>query len=119
MLLLTRLEYTLAFTHFHTSYMIEKHMAGVKGGDGRWTEGGVIATTIACSYPQPAKMNEMEFLPDGEQIKDYVRVYSPDSVNVRAGHLDADIITIGLQRYEVTESQDRVSHHRIIMKRLR
>jgi hypothetical protein len=116
---MTKPEYAQAFACFHTTYVIEKHTAGAKGNDGRWTAGAIIATTIACSYPQPVKMNEMEFLPEGEQIKDYVRVYSAAPVEVRSGGVDSDIITIGTHRYEVTESQDRVSHYRIIMKRLR
>lgn len=110
--------YRYEFACFHTRYVLDRHVAGVKDIEGRWEESPTTELTFDCSPPQPVKMNELEQLTDGEQIRDYVRVYSPDLVQTREGDVDADIIHIPPYRYEVVSVHNRQTHYRIIMKRL-
>lgn len=111
-------QYRAEFADFHISYNVERFVAGSKDGSGRWVAGSSSIIVITASPPQPIRMNELTLLEDGEQIADYVKIYSPDKLNTRLGAIDADIIQYDGNRYKVVQVENRESHYKIIMKRL-
>lgn len=116
---LTRAEYENIFNVEHKAYVLRTYGAGSKDLEGVWNKGSVSLSTIIASYPQPVKMNELVQLNEGESVADYVRIYTTDPVFLRLGVLDGNQIEENPKKvYTITSIHNRVSHIRVIMKRV-
>ena len=77
--------------------------AGSRDAEGKWTPGTETSSSIEVIAPQPVKADEIEQLPPGERISDYVKIWVYDTVTLstRVDTADADEIEVNSQRYKV------------------
>lgn len=89
---------------------------------GVWTPGTSAGQTIRIIAPQPVKANELENLPDGEHVADYVRTWTEKlAVSTRGGLSDSDLIAWDGKTYKVAQVDDREvlgGFVRVLMKKV-
>lgn len=75
--------------------------------DGVWASDFADPAPISIINPQPLTANDMQLLPDGEHVRDYLKSWSETRVFTREGNEDADRIEFDGDTYKVMQNDDR------------
>lgn len=86
-----------------TPATLHRFSSGTYGATGKWVQGGETSSSVSILKPQPATGEIEKFLPDGEELSDFVTsaIDSDEAIKTRAGDQDPDEVTVGSERYEV------------------
>jgi hypothetical protein len=88
-----------------TAQLISGEASAYVGGV--WVSSFAAATPISIIRPQPLIANDMQLLPDGEHVRDYLKSWSETRVFTREGDRDADRIEFDGDTYKVMQNDDR------------
>ena len=77
--------------------------------DGEWVLALGASVPLIIIAPQPMTAKDIQSLPDGEHVRDYVRSWSETQVESRDGGDDADRIDWKGDIYKVMQSDDRAT----------
>lgn len=86
------------------TYTVTRYAAGDYVA-GKLTAGSTSTLSISASV-QPVSGQELQRLPEGERVKDWLYVYTPTELNTREGKKAADKISIDGANYEVATVDD-------------
>ena len=101
------------------TYTVTRYAAG-DYDEGVYEEGATSTFTIDASV-QPAGGKDLERLPEGERLKDYLTVLTPTELRTRADAASPDRVSIDGATYEVVEVADWFSEgnfYRALVHRL-
>jgi hypothetical protein len=89
--------------------------------DFKWVPAGDLPTPIRIIAVQPVQANDMQLLPQGEPVRDYVRTYAPADLDImpRQGDIEPDRIQVDGKTYKVMTVDRRRplgNYHKIVMR---
>jgi hypothetical protein len=77
--------------------------------DGEWVLVLGASAPLVIIAPQPMTAKDIQSLPDGEHVRDYLKSWSETRVEPRDGGDDADRISYQGDTYKVMQSDDRAT----------
>jgi len=95
--------------------------AGGQYAGGEWVPGAASTSVIQIIKPQPVASDELDPLPQGERVKDFLKTWSVTELQTRDGGEDSDRLTLGGKVYKVVSVEDRDlegGYHKVIIKRV-
>lgn len=80
--------------------------------NGTWTSSFDTPTDIKIVVPETLNQNQIQQLPQGERVQNFVQTWTGTDVNVRRGNIDSDRITYDGKDYLVYQVINRTSSGR-------
>jgi len=74
--------------------------------DGEWIQNLSNPGTIRIVVPQPLRSNDLQKLPDGEHVLDYLISWVPSRLFTRSGLIDSDQICFNFNIYKIEAVDD-------------
>jgi hypothetical protein len=84
-----------------------------KSGPGSFIKGiwvpdsDAVPESIRVIAPQPVNARELQMLPDGEHVRNYLKTWTEADVETREGELDSDKLDIFGTVYKVVQVENR------------
>lgn len=75
--------------------------------NGEWVPSFAAGVSISIVFPQPLSQEELQQLPEGERVRNFVQTWTKTDVDVRAGTTNGDRITYNGKTYLVYQAEDR------------
>jgi hypothetical protein len=76
---------------------------------GQWTEGLPADTPVRIIAPQPVNANELQQLPSGDYVRNWVKTWLPNSVDPGTLTASSNRILIGSVSYRVYKVENRAT----------
>lgn len=117
------IDFEADFGELFISYTGERYSAGADDAAGRWVSGTKTPISFEGMPTQPLTNTEMTLvkLDDGQKLEDVRKIYTPFELQSRNGDVDADLVNIGSDQYQVTQVSPRDplgGHYKVIIVKL-